>query len=858
MRKIRYLAMMLLSLCSITMLAQIGSGYNPDSPNEPPAPNIPRYSQLTLVADPVGGGNPTTSGKMAIGSTVNLNANKASGFRFINWTNAAGDVISENENIQITKGEADETFTAHYVYEPASPNEPTDPYLQLKVQLNAVAAEGGSVSGGGKYLPGTNVTLNASPAGNYVFKNWTDENGNVVSTTAQFSYTVKTVVETLTANFTFIPSSPNEPNAPDIAIKHHVFIVGGEGGTVSASQFAVEGSNVSVSANCNSGYEFLGWFKDGLLVNSNSSFTYTVTAEDVTFEARFNFNPASPNEPTTPNNAMKYIFYIENANSFQGENMVMSIFLSSLNEIGDLTFQLSFPENLVPEESGITYLDRLSSYTKTCTYINSNTLKFEFTGGELPSGNGALVTFTIPVPEDFPTGTRNPVRMNQISFVEVGGSSTTTNARNANLGVYKYGDVNGDNVIDVADVHGVMLYMRSMIDVTDGFIIEAADISKNGNISQEDLVAIIALANENSVDVTPSETGNSLYVTPFSTFAGAKANDDKWFSVGLTNNLDVWGVQFDMLLPEGMALAEPVAANNADRLGSDASMFKVSCTTLDNGWMRVFVIPANVEQFITGFEGEIFKMHYTTADNMATGTHTITLRNIKLSLQRLDLDCLSGTTATVDVHKHVNDGGSCSICGELLSYTRTVAPDEMGTICLPKGAEEGDFSGATFYRVLGKRIDGDGNPSFVVIEEVTTLEAGVPYIFIATGTLMEITYSGATVDEAQTVNGLVGSLTGCDVDEGMYVLYNNYVAKCGADCSIAANRAYICMESVPDYSDTPSSSAKIRFLNIGMPTGITAVTTNPQSQYYNLSGIRTAVSVKGIIIVNGKKVINHR
>jgi hypothetical protein len=39
------------------------------------------------------------------------------------------------------------------MYEPGAPAEPNDPWLQLKVQLNVAAAEGGTVSGGGKYVP---------------------------------------------------------------------------------------------------------------------------------------------------------------------------------------------------------------------------------------------------------------------------------------------------------------------------------------------------------------------------------------------------------------------------------------------------------------------------------------------------------------------------------------------------------------------------------------------------------------------------------------------------------------------------------------------------------------------------------
>lgn len=848
--------MIVVLLCSIATFGQVGSGYNPASPNEPNAPQIPRTSQLTLVADPVGGGNPSTSGKFEVGSKINLAANKAGGFRFINWTNANDEVVSTNENFQFTKGEADETLTAHYVYEPESPNEPTDPYLQIKVQLNVVAGEGGSVSGGGKYLAGSSVTLNASPAGNYVFKNWTDESDNVVSTNARFDYTVKNYVETIRANFTYVPGSPNEPTAPDPSLtepKYNVFTVATEGGSVSASQKATTGTNVTVSANVNGGYDWVGWFKDGLLYNSNLSFTHTVGTEDVTFEARFKYNPASPNEPTAPKS---YIYYIEEVNGFQGEDVNLSVFLSSQGNIGDFTFQLGFPENLVPTDGNITYSDRLDGYQKTLTRIDGVNLKFDFSGGELQAGNGALITFRIPVPEDYPTGTRNPVRMNQISFTEVGGSSKTTQARNANIGVFKRGDVNGDNTIDIADVHAMMLYLRSMIESSDGFIVEAADADKNNTINDADLTAIRTLARENNVDVIPAASENALTVSPFETINGITASGNQWFSVEMVNTVDIWGAQFDIRLPEGMSITTPATKHNADRLGFYVGDFNITKSEMENGWVRFFITPTNVERFITGFDGEIFKIHFVTEQTMTTGSHNIELRNVKLALQGLSVDYPICVNTEINVHTHDNVEGVCPVCGEYLTYARATTAGRYGTICLPKGATAGNITGATFYSIAGKRVDGNGDPTSIVLEEVTDIEAGKPYIFLGSGSDLHVTYSGQAVAEAGSENGLVGSFDSCDVAEGMYLLSNNEVVKCGTGCTIGANRAYINMKDVPAYVDGSVAPAKMAVIGLEGTDGINGITIEGDAVRYNLSGIRIPAGTKGIVIVNGKKVLN--
>lgn len=857
MKRIRYLSILMMLICHINMLAQIDSGFNPANPGEPNAPNFPQYSQLTLVADPVGGGNPSTSGKFVVGSVINLSAQKSSGFRFINWTNADGDILSTSENFQITKAEADETITAHYVYEPSSPGEPLDPWLQIKVPLNVKAADGGSVSGGGKYLPNTPVTLNASPAGNYVFKNWTDETGTVISTTAQFSYTVKNVEETLTAHFTFVPSSPGEPNAPDMTPKHHVFLVAGEGGTVGANIYDKEGKNVSVTANCNSGYVFLGWFKDNILYNNNTSFTYTIETEDVTFEARFAYNPASPSEPQTPNNAKKYIFYIENANGFQGENIIMSVFLSSLHAIGNMTFQLSFPESMVPVESGITYSEKLCDYTKKCTKIDATTLKFEFTGGELPVSNGALVTFTIPVPADYPTGTRNPVRMNQISFVELGGSSTTTIARNANLGVFKRGDVNGDNTIDIADVHGVMLNLISLIDATDGFIVEAADVNMDGKIDQTDLDEIKELVLTNLPDTEPVASGNSLYIDPFYATAGLSDIDEKTFSVSMTNEVDIWGVQFDILLPEGMSLStkDNNIIPNTDRLGSSSSDFNIETKSLEEGWTRVFVYPTAAERFITDFDGEILKAFYCTEDGMDVGDYPIQLRNVRLALQGLERDCPMFADAEVNVHEHVDVDGYCSICGELISYTRDITAGEYGTICLPKSAKITNVSGATLYTISGKRLFETDLLYSVVLEEVTELIAGKPYIFLAdeNANQLKVNYYGVITSEPSSENGLIGTFADADIDEGLYLVSGNRIVETDAESQINANCAYIDLTNVPVYTEpVPEQTKEILTESAVSVSKVNAERISPRM--YNLSGVQLPKAGKGIFIFKNKKI----
>ena len=135
-------------------------------------------------------------------------------------------------------------------------------------------------------------------------------------------------------------------------------------------------------------------------------------------------------------------------------------------------------------------------------------------------------------------------------------------------------------------------------------------------------------------------------------------------------------------------------------------------------------------------------------------------------------------------------------------YTRDFATTDLTTICLPRAVAAGDFTGAEFYRVLYK----EGNPvTDIVLEQVPSLAAGKPYIVVPTADRLECYYSGEATS-AGNENGLYGTLTAItDGEAGAvgnklehnWVIYNNEFWRCGASCSMSANRAYLVMDEVP-------------------------------------------------------------
>ncbi|MDP2237836.1 MAG: MBG domain-containing protein, partial [Bacteroidales bacterium] len=69
------------------------------------------------------------------------------------------------------------------------------------LELAANPTKGGTVSGGGNYPDGTEVTVTATAAAGWEFLNWRNMAGNIISTEAVFTYTINKCYEKLTATF---------------------------------------------------------------------------------------------------------------------------------------------------------------------------------------------------------------------------------------------------------------------------------------------------------------------------------------------------------------------------------------------------------------------------------------------------------------------------------------------------------------------------------------------------------------------------------------------------------------------------------------------------------------------------------
>lgn len=164
-----------------------------------------------------------------------------------------------------------------------------------------------------------------------------------------------------------------------------------------------------------------------------------------------------------------------------------------------------------------------------------------------------------------------------------------------------------------------------------------------------------------------------------------------------------------------------------------------------------------------------------------------------------------------------------------LLYTRTNLSDgKWGTICLDKAVADLTDVTATFYKL--NYYDGGAN---LYVSEVTELEAGHPYVFEAHAASFTLTLTPGEPAEAQTINGLIGTITGLTMEADAYALVNNMVVKAATGTTVPANRAYIDLTQV---STEPIVAA-------GAPRRIGVAKTPTELEQSAISNQQSAIKV---------------
>ena len=230
------------------------SGFDPNLSNNVSCITVTRATPsftISASATPTAGGTVTGAGTYDLGEGVNLVATPNAGYRFTSWTEN-GTVVSSNARYQFTVN-SNRTLVANF-----SP-------ITYNVTATVDPANSGTISGNNSpYNYGANVSLTANANTGYTFVNWTDEDANVVSTTANYQFAID-------GNRTFVAH---------FEIEHYQISATANptaGGTVSGAGTFEHGQTVTLTATANTGYTFTNWTENGTVVSSNAQYSFTAT-----------------------------------------------------------------------------------------------------------------------------------------------------------------------------------------------------------------------------------------------------------------------------------------------------------------------------------------------------------------------------------------------------------------------------------------------------------------------------------------------------------------------------------------------------------------------------------------------------
>lgn len=210
-------------------------------------------------------------------------------------------------------------------------------------------------------------------------------------------------------------------------------------------------------------------------------------------------------------------------------------------------------------------------------------------------------------------------------------------------------------------------------------------------------------------------------------------------------------------------------------------------------------------------------------------------------------------------------------------YNRPEVPAQsLGTICLPYAVKADGICGVKVFELAGKVTEGDVVDR-IVFSEVQEMEAGMPYFYYfpseENGTLT-LTLSEGIVDEPKSKNGLHGTfvdLPFTDLDaakQGDAFIVNNIGAlqRATTESGVRANRAYVVMSEVSEYSPLTFSGSRLIVSGDGFSiddrlTSVKVGELTPSNviEVYSIHGgkVQRPTAGQTILISNGRKFITR-
>lgn len=209
------------------------------------------------------------------GDSCTISATPSAHYHFVNWTENGSEITKLNPYTFTVN--SNRTITGNFAI---------DTHL---ISASVSPSGSGTITGAGSYNYGTQQTLTFTPATGYTFSEWQDGNGNRLSTSNPYTFTLErdmTVVAVCTTN-SYTVSTSVDPSAS---------------GTVSGGGSYSYGASCTLTATPAAGYNFTSWTVGGAEVSSTNPYSFTVNG-NVSVVANFSLGSHTISATNSPSNA---------------------------------------------------------------------------------------------------------------------------------------------------------------------------------------------------------------------------------------------------------------------------------------------------------------------------------------------------------------------------------------------------------------------------------------------------------------------------------------------------------------------------------------------------------------------------
>ncbi len=266
-------------------------------------------------------GNVTGAGKHPYESEVTITAHTNTGYTWLGWYDQNDQLVTLDQSYTF-KMNFGVSYTAKWTY------------YTLTTSLNDPTAGTISVYTEEKVTAGDRVSLTAESNNGYIFSGWYDDEDYLLSDEYVYSFSMPSRNLTCTAKWSKITVTRNISEA---------------GSTTAVDGKYKTGDEISVTADTNLGYNWLGWYDQTTFLTDSLTYTLTATSDDVNLTATWGISAEMSNfEFTSTKTDCTITGIIDNSVSeITVPDYVVSIELGAFSEcisLTDLTLPFTGPD----------------------------------------------------------------------------------------------------------------------------------------------------------------------------------------------------------------------------------------------------------------------------------------------------------------------------------------------------------------------------------------------------------------------------------------------------------------------------------------------------------------------------------